>query len=799
MIHRMLCGFVQGRAFPRVLACTLALSMTFTCALIPTERAYASTAELTVGHRIEYGGYDTNAFSVNGFEAFCGDPGSRTPEAGSYETKPLQDRALAACLWYGFGGPGFDASLWPVSDWKGEAMADDTRRVASHVSLAYLASGSTAFAYGSCDATFKRWCDESLFAENAICGRLRASGFAVGDAEVGSDGLPEGFTAYAMITGTDTQVMYAMDHHPRGLFTIQKASSRPSLSDDNSCYALAGARFGVYADVSCTESLCELTTDERGRARSPELEPGVYYVKELAAPHGFALDPTPIAVTVASGGDATVRVADEPQSDAVGLMLRKVDAETGKGASLGAASLAGAEYTVRFFAGLFADAAAAEASGALRRTWILRTDENGELRLSEEAKVSGDEFYRDAEYRPVLPLGTVTVQESAPPTGYLLDEKVHVLQVTADGSAPFVNTYAAPLHGEQVVRGDLGLIKIREADQHRLAGIPFRLSSLSTGEAHIIVTDENGVARTGSDKNPHAQRTNANDAAVRADGTIDETLLDAEAGVWFGTDDPHDGLGALPYDVYSLAELPVSANDGLELVELPAVTIARHDTMVDLGTVVDRLLAFPAVRTTARDGLDGDKTVAASEDAVIVDRVNCTGLTPGAEYRVIGRLVQRSSGDAVHDADHAPVTAETMFLADSEQAVVELSFPFDASAHADSDLVVFETLEDRSIGEAVVVESNLDEYEQTVHVLPAPMLPSKADAPAVHFEEEKPLTMPASVSGLAATGDATDRALLTTASIATLVLISAAATRLVRTRRPAKRRLYRERLRWNDL
>ena len=168
------------------------------------------------------------------------------------------------------------------------------------------------------------------------------------------------------------------------------------------------------------------------------------------------------------------------------------------------------------------------------------------------------------------------------------------------------------------------------------------LTSQTTGESHIVITDENGMISTASSWNPHSYNTNSHDAALvfvasepsqetteypdretaRTDEkqmetagdsafdevmlngksgeisdenqiestedeasddshlqskaeeasndvpettmTVDETMLDPSAGIWFnGRSDaaciPDDDLGALPYDTYTVTELPVSA------------------------------------------------------------------------------------------------------------------------------------------------------------------------------------------------------------------------------------------------
>ena len=106
----------------------------------------------------------------------------------------------------------------------------------------------------------------------------------------------------------------------------------------------------------------------------------------------------------------------------------------------------------------------------------------------------------------------------------------------------------------------------------RLAGVPFRITSETTGESHVIVTDENGYASTAAEWNKHTHKTNANDTAAEED-------LDSEAGIWFGlakdgkTVPANDKLGALPYDTYTVEELRCAANEGFVLVKIEGITV----------------------------------------------------------------------------------------------------------------------------------------------------------------------------------------------------------------------------------
>lgn len=752
-MYRRLQSFVQSRSLCVLLACVLALSSVGVCLTFPMQAAYAGSAALMVGHKIEYASWDTNAFTVNGFEAYCGEPFAITPEAGTYETQPLTNTAVAAGLWYGFGGPGFDASLWPQDC--PVSSGDDAYRVMTHVALAYLATNNASFAYEKCDQSFKAWCDGALFGSGSICERIRNEGFTLNGASSSVTTLPKGFGAYAMDTGADTQVIYAMSYHPHGTFSLQKASSRPALSDNNECYSLAGARYGVFSDAACTQSTGIITTDASGIGHSSELEVGTYYIKELTPPPGYALNSAVTAVQVNASENGTVHTQDEPQSDPVDVILRKIDDETGEAHPLGGATLAHAEYTVRFYAGQFATAEEAASSSALRRAWTIRTNALGELPLNEESKVSGDELYTDEQGRVVLPLGTVTIEETSAPSGYLLAESVLLANITADGVSASVGTYHEPSHPEQVIRGDFSFVKARETDQQRLANIPFRLTSNTTGESHILVTDENGEVKTASTWNAHTANTNASDAAISEGDSVNEALLDPEAGIWFGTDSPRNDRGALPFDTYLLTELRVSGNEGLELITIPTLTIKRDGYEVGWGTLDDQPTATAVLRTHASDALDGDKAIEATQDATVVDEVHYAGVMPGREYCIEGHLVERSTAMVIVNETGAPIGNEAVFLAEAEEGALDLTFTFDARDYDESDIVVLEELTDIETGEVIAAESNLEDSEQTVHLVAASIVaPPPDERPLIHTAGMTKDASPLSRTGLVQTGDA---------------------------------------------
>lgn len=288
----------------------------------------------------------------------------------------------------------------------------------------------------------------------------------------------------------------------KGSIELKKSSANPELTANNSCYSLAGAVYGVY---SGKEKIAELTTDSKGYAKADNIPAGNYTAKEITAPKGYALDLTAHNVTVVSGQTATVTVTDLPQSDPVWIFLGKVDEETTENMPQGSASLKNAEFTVKYYDGFY-DTDPAEQGVNPVRMWVMRTDEDGFSALDNAYKVSGDDFYYMSNGDVTLPLGTITIQETQAPEGYLLNEEIFIRQITTEGTAESVNTYNVPTIPEDIIRGDLQIIKYGESNAESddsgadikppLEFVKFHLQSKTTGEIFTIVTDENGIAST---------------------------------------------------------------------------------------------------------------------------------------------------------------------------------------------------------------------------------------------------------------------------------------------------------------
>ena len=499
----------------------------------------------------------------------------------------------------------------------------------------------------------------------------------------------------------------------KGYLTLHKDSSNKTLTDANDCYSLAGAEYGVYTDSNCSNKVATLTTNASGNANTVSLNPGRYYVKETKAPKGYFTDSQVYTADVSGANRESspvkLSVSDNPANDPMSMLLGKYDGQkTYNGAGnlpQGSATLAGAEFTVDYYATLdyksYDDLKNADVKPT--RSWTFSTDSNGFCSFDIAHFVSGDAFWYRLDGTPALPRGTVVIRETKAPMGYVKSDEVSFQKIQENNSVEGVITYNAPEVAEQVYRSDIEFTKKADNGSDRLAGVPFKVTSLTTGESHIAVTDENGYFSSASSWNAHDSNTNANDWALTASDTIDSTKLDADAGFWFGNNSVLDGngttstsdavkadnkLGALPFDTYSVEELRCSANEGYALINT-TVTVTRDAKTIDLGTFDD---PEPEIHTTAYDASDSDHYVGVGT-VKISDKVEYSHLVAGKTYTVIGELHDAATGDAVTVNGQA-ITAEKTFTAEDSAGSVTLDYAFDSYDLKGKTLVVYETLTD---------------------------------------------------------------------------------------------------------
>jgi uncharacterized surface anchored protein len=287
-----------------------------------------------------------------------------------------------------------------------------------------------------------------------------------------------------------------------GSLELIKSSANQTVTNGNSCYSLEGAVYGLYQNGI---EIARKTTDVNGYAKFENVTAGNYDLKEITPPKGYALDKRTYPVTINSSQTTRVDVKDYPQSDPVSILLGKVDKDTTQNMPQGSASLEDAEFTIKYYA-VHSDKDPAESGKKPVRTWVLKTNKDGKTAMVDSLKVSGDEFFKTSQGYNTLPLGTITIQETKAPKGYLLNEEIFVRQITSKGTTEGVETYNMPTIEEEVIRGDIQLVKYGEnndepgdsgADIKKpLKDIKFHLTSKTNGDVYTIITDENGFAST---------------------------------------------------------------------------------------------------------------------------------------------------------------------------------------------------------------------------------------------------------------------------------------------------------------
>ena len=626
--------------------------------------------------------------------------------------------------WFGTPFPWGSIARFNLSNFTGElagATVNDADCVDSGAENPYTAGRRSATYQATLtsfdETTGKAVYDVYLYPEGHATGDMyvvRPPHYTHHNTQVGVQRLHATITVYKVV---------------KGYIELQKASTCTNVSDNNKLYSLAGAEFSIY-DAS-GKFVQKLTTNEKGETgRSGLLTAGTYTVKETKAPEGYyAADD--FTVTVNAGQVTKKTVSDKPYDDPISMLVGKFDGEkTYNGAGnlpQGSATLADAEFTVDYYDTLdydnYDDLKKADIEPT--RSWTFKTDEDGYALFSTEDFVSGDALYYNDQNIACVPRGTIVVRETKAPTGYLKSNAVSFQKILAGSNPDSLLTYNTAEVPEQVYRSDFEFTKKAENGSDRLAGVPFKVTSLTTGESHIAVTDENGYFSSASSWNAHDGNTNANDWALTADGTIDSSKLNASAGFWFGNNTVvgEDGnattgdalkadnsLGAMPFDTYSVEELRCTANEGYALVNT-TVTVSRNGASIDFGTLDD---PEPEIHTTAYDASDSDHYIGVGT-VKVTDKVEYSHLVAGKTYTVTGEVHDAKTGDVLK-VNGKTVTAEKTFTADESHGSVTVDFSFDNYDLAGKTLVVYETLTDAK-GAKLAEHKDKDDVSQQVTVL----------------------------------------------------------------------------------
>ena len=508
---------------------------------------------------------------------------------------------------------------------------------------------------------------------------------------------------------------------PVSLLKLDADSGKPVMQGDS---PIAGAVFDILAaaDIDNQDGfsykkgdvvVSGLTIGADGTAKTADraLTEGSYILRERTAPYGrFKTGDLPFEIKKTDAGKT---IALERKDDIFrgGVKIGKTDRETGKNTPLGGASLAGAVFEI-----------------VNRSKASVYTDADGDGKYEKEIKpgsrvltvVTGKNGIAQTEDH-ALACGTYEIREIAAPEGYLSPVEYPSLSykrtfsITKDGQ--MVDLTGREAVEEQVIRNDITLRKIRSGSQRGMANVPFRITSLTTGESHIVMTDKNG--RYSSAKVKHSVKTNAGD----------KTNGDPSAGLWFGikadgTGVPvDDNAGALPYDTYHIEELPCSANEGLKMWEdvftIESDRVYQGAVIVDLSSIEND--GGPVIGTQAQAG-NGSTYAAADGTVTLTDTVTYARLEEGKRYVLVTALVEKETGEKVTDGEGNAVSSEKRFKADTSFGTIKTSVTFDASGLAGKDVVFFEEVyeadENGNVpenGKPAAEHKDKEDEDQTIH------------------------------------------------------------------------------------
>lgn len=527
-------------------------------------------------------------------------------------------------------------------------------------------------------------------------------------------------------------------------------------------YSLDGAEYAIYADSGLTKQVATLKTNASGDSKIIELNEGVYYAKEAKAPKGYILDPKTYTLNVKGGETTTLNVADEPLFDTLSFKIQK-KIEEGADKNI---SLEGAEYTVKYYKA-FLNKEQVKATNPFR-TWVFKSDKNGEVFIKAKYKVDGDELFKNDKGMAVGLLGTYTIEETKAPKGLARTKGIISLQQVKPnqgGTGVVVMKDVTDIEKTQKIN-----IKLQKKDAETGEAKPQGYGSFAGAKFNVwmydplqlmdvlvgtIVTNENGTgelvklapglytieeieAPSGYNKNPSNVKIEArvkelNTAyfdyiATIAEKpitvTVDKTSTDevgAKVSVkgavlalynskdekikeWTSDGAPHVFKGLAKGD-YVIKEVKVPTGY-LPLEEEYRFTVKETEE-VQKHHIFNE--AIPEVKTVATFDT-GAKESFPKEDVTVFDKLEYRKVLKGHHYEIRTQLVEKDNISNVIAEDNKEFTAE------AHKGEETIKFTFNAKELEGKRLVVLAELHrlDRKESTLVAVHKDINNVDETV-------------------------------------------------------------------------------------
>ena len=529
---------------------------------------------------------------------------------------------------------------------------------------------------------------------------------------------------------------------PKYTVTLTKTSADVKITNGNVNYSLEGAVYNVYEangmpnhDYTNDPVVATFTTQKDGHATlSKKLENGDYVTIEQVAPLGYTLDTSVHRFSV-DGKNTDIPVVDDPGY--IQLTIKKKDSDNNTGIASGDAKLEGAIYRVAYL-------------------------ENG-VTVTKDITINASAVARLSN----LPIGKLKVWEISAPIGYKLDSTVHVYDIKAHQVTSDIYELEPEDFTEDVFKGRISLHKQYETldDLAEEQGAEFDVYLKSAGsfdaaketERDHITTGADGMATTKDlpygtyvvhqTKGGNGRQLVADfDVSISEDGKVYsydlvnvqknaqlKIVKTSEDGVIEGIkfrvtrlEDNYsaeyvtnaageiltetlpiyaDKDGATKYQ-YRVEELDTEKTYGyqlpdpqiVELSEGEIASVSFHNVPIEIGT---------------KATVEGEKEVDPLDKVTLTDTVSYTGLVPGKEYKVTGVLMDKETGEKLL-VDGKEIIAETVFVPETKNGSVDVTFIFDATGLHGKEIVVFEDLYRENV--LLATHADINDEGQTVKI-----------------------------------------------------------------------------------